>query len=80
MTCQEFADFLAEYLTGELRPETHAAFEHHLSVCINCVRYLDQYRETIALGRGAFDDASTSIPDDVPEDLVSAIIAARRGG
>ena len=79
MTCQEFAEFLADYVSGELRAETHTAFEHHLSLCINCVRYLDQYRQTIALGRGAFDDATASLPEDVPEDLVKAIVAARRG-
>ena len=79
MTCREFADFLADYLAGDLRPETHAAFERHLSLCVNCVRYLDQYRQTIVLGRRAFEDATAPIPEEVPDDLVRAIIAARRG-
>ena len=77
MTCREFADFMMDYLSGELSSESRAAFEHHLSVCINCQRYLDSYRETIALGKQAFDDEDTLLPAEVPEELVKAILAAR---
>ena len=77
MTCREFADFLADYMHGELRPETQAAFEHHLAQCVNCVRYLDHYRQTIALERRVFDDLSGELPDTIPEDLLAAIVAAR---
>jgi anti-sigma factor RsiW len=76
MTCRDFADFLDGYLAGDLPPETLGRFEHHLSVCPNCQRYLAQYRDAIALGRAAFGAADT-VPDDVPEDLVAAILAAR---
>ena len=48
MTCREFADFLAGYLSGELPPTVLTAFEHHLELCVNCVRYLEQYRQSIA--------------------------------
>ena len=37
MTCREFAEFLSDYLSGELSPETRAQFEGHLTVCPNCV-------------------------------------------
>ena len=55
MTCREFAEFLDGYLSGELPPAVLASFEHHLRLCVNCVRYLEQYRQSIALGRGAFE-------------------------
>jgi len=65
MTCRDFADFLDQYLAGDL------------SLCPNCVRYLSQYRDAIAMGRSAFHNLSDSVPVDVPEDLVAAILVAR---
>ena len=38
MTCREFADFMADYLTGELSEAIRAAFDHHLALCPNCER------------------------------------------
>ena len=78
MTCREFAEFIADYLSGELATETRAQFERHLTACRNCVAYLSNYRDTIALGRTAFDDDDASVPSDVPDDLVQAILASRR--
>ncbi len=77
LTCRELIDFLATYLDGELAPEPRAAFEAHLAVCPNCVNYLAGYRETIRLGKRAFDPEG-ELPSDVPSELVDAILAARR--
>jgi anti-sigma factor RsiW len=77
MTCRDFADFLDQYLAGDLSAATLARFERHLSLCPNCVRYLSQYRDAIAMGRSAFHNLSDSVPVDVPEDLVAAILVAR---
>jgi anti-sigma factor RsiW len=79
MTCREFADFLAEYLAGELPSGVQVRFEEHIAVCPNCVRYLAQYRESIALGRQAFQNLDGGLSSDVPEDLVAAILTARVG-
>ena len=78
MTCREFAEFISDYLAGELPPDARAQFEGHLDVCPNCVAYLSNYRDTIALGRRAFTDDDAALPDDVPDDLVQAILASRR--
>ena len=78
MTCREFADFVMDYLSGELPPQTRAQFEEHLAACINCRRYLTNYEETVKLGRRAFDDEDAAVPPEVPEDLIKAILAARR--
>ena len=77
MTCREFADFMMDYVSGELAPESRAEFEHHLSLCSNCRRYLAGYRETVTLGKRAFDDDDAPVPSQVPEELVKAILAAR---
>jgi anti-sigma factor RsiW len=77
VTCREFADFLAEYIDGELPVAALSHFEHHLSLCPNCRRYLDGYRATVKLGKAAFENPSDTVPADVPDDLVDAILAAR---
>ena len=78
MTCREFAEFIADFLDGELPATEHQQFERHLSRCVNCTRYLDSYRQSIALGKRAFDDDDAEVPSDVPEDLVKAILLTRR--
>jgi anti-sigma factor RsiW len=78
VTCRDAADFILEYLAGTLDPETNARFEWHLSRCANCIEYLVQYQRTIDLGRRAFDDDSApAVLEGMPEDLVTAILAAR---
>jgi anti-sigma factor RsiW len=77
LTCREFADFLMDYLSDELSTESRAAFEYHLSVCTNCQRYLASYRETIKLGKRAFENPEADLPSQVPDELVKAILAAR---
>jgi anti-sigma factor RsiW len=78
MTCREFIDFLADYLSGELPATQQAVFEEHLAICPDCVNYLDTYRETIRLGKAAFADPEDPVPEEVPEELVQAILSAVR--
>jgi hypothetical protein len=68
---------MADYLAGEMPSDLQQPFDHHLSLCINCQRYLTSYRETVALGKRAFADDDAALPGDVPEELVKAILAAR---
>jgi anti-sigma factor RsiW len=77
VTCREFADCLMDGLSGELDPDSGSAFEEHLRLCTNCERYLTSYKESVALGKHAFDDEHATAPSTVPENLVSAILAAR---
>ena len=63
---------------GESVTEVLEKFERHLSRCRNCTEYLAQYRATIDAGRAAYQDESATLPADVPEDLVQAILASWR--
>lgn len=79
MTCREFADFMADYLSGELPSATLAGFERHLTICSTCLAYLSDYEATIKAGKRAFAcDDGAAVPSSVPEDLIKAILAARR--
>lgn len=78
MTCQEFVGFLMAHLDGELSPAQLEAFHGHLGDCPPCITYLETYKESVALGRRVLcDDSEAPVPEDVPEGLVSAILAAR---
>ena len=78
LTCREVADFLADYLAGELGADDRSLFEEHLADCPECVAYLRSYADTIRLARNAWGEPDDPVPASVPEGLVRAILAARR--
>lgn len=78
ITCVEFETFLIDYMEGDLPARQRTVFEVHLKVCRECREYLAAYRQTIAVSGRAFEDHSAPVPRDVPEDLVAAILAARK--
>jgi len=77
MTCKELIEFLSDYLAGELPRDVVAAFEKHLAICPDCVAYISSYQKTIDLAKEAILTPDTPVPDDVPEDLVDAILATK---
>jgi anti-sigma factor RsiW len=79
ITCRELTDFLHQYLAGEIRGRRRAVFEAHLAVCDECVAYMRGYGEVVRLGKEAFADSDDPVLDDLPEDLVRAVLAARKG-
>jgi anti-sigma factor RsiW len=78
VTCREFVEFMTDYLSGELGADVLSLFERHLSLCPACHEYLAQYQQTVQAGRLAFEHPDEVVPAEVPEDLVRAILAARR--
>ena len=78
MTCRELVDFLGDYVAEELPAAERARFDAHLGECPECIAYLNGYRATIRLGKGAFAHPDDPVPETVPEKLVRAILAARR--
>lgn len=78
MTCREFIHFLTEYRSGELSQKQRTKFERHLAECADCLAYLRSYEETITLGKASFADPDAPVPQDVPEELIQAILASRR--
>ena len=81
MTCRDFIEFLWRYLSDELAPEERFEFDAHLAVCPECVSYLTSYQTTIELGKEALADPPNGpAPEDAPEELVQAILAARGKG
>ena len=77
MTCREVVDFLMAYDSGKRPPDQRRVFDTHIADCAACRTYLATYRATVAAAKNAFDLDDVSPP---PEDLVDAILAARRRG
>jgi anti-sigma factor RsiW len=75
--CREFVEFLMEYLDGALAEQERSVFEGHIEDCPACVNYLESYRETVRLGNSVCTP-DAEVPADVPEELVQAILSARR--
>ena len=77
MTCREFIEFLWRYVDNSLPREEREVFDEHLVKCPHCVKYLQSYRETVRIGKTVFANPEDTVPTEVPEDLVKAILAAR---
>ena len=80
MNCREFVDFIMAYLDGELDPEVHKTFEHHVGLCPPCGDYLAEYKTSVKLGKVAFEpcDEGGEVAPEVPERLLKAILEARK--
>ena len=77
MTCRELIEFLMDYHAGTLPAAQRASFEAHLALCPPCVVYLKTYDEAVKLGKGACSNPDDAVTDQIPEELVQAILAAR---
>lgn len=77
ITCRELEDFISDYLEGGLPFRKRFVFKLHLAFCRECRDYLASYRKAMALGKAVLRITNESLPEDIPEALVRAILAAR---
>ena len=77
INCGEFEAFLLDYLEGSLPARQRTVFELHMKLCRECREYLTAYRRTIEVSKRVFADSDAPLPEDVPEDLIRAILSAR---
>jgi anti-sigma factor RsiW len=47
-TCQQITELMVDYLTDKLRPSVKQEFAKHLSVCPDCVSFVNTYKKTIS--------------------------------
>jgi anti-sigma factor RsiW len=78
LTCRECVEFLMDYLEATLAVDVRATFERHLAACPNCVRYLESYKTTTSVCKKVFQSRDGETAPAVPEELIQAILAARR--
>ncbi len=78
ITCREFEDFIQDYLDGRLADASARRFERHMKICRECREYLEAYKTSLELGKRVLGPPGAPLPDDVPEDLIKAILDSRR--
>lgn len=78
ITCREFDGFILDYVEGRLAPRERRLFERHTRFCGPCQRYLERYRATDRLVMAARGTLADAPPADAPEELIQAILRARR--
>ncbi len=78
ISCREFEAFLIDYFDDSLPKRQRLVFEMHLKLCRECREYLIAFKRSIDVSKRVFTDLDEQVPDDVPEDLVRAIIDARK--
>lgn len=66
-TCKQMTDLVLGYSTGAIDARTKREFEQHLSLCPDCVSFLNTYKKTVAVTQSV---DSTEIPDNVRENIL----------
>lgn len=76
--CRTFESFLMDYHEGTLAEPSRRRFERHLAMCGLCRASYRGYVRSIELGQRLFEGETGPLPEDVPPELVSAVISAMR--
>jgi anti-sigma factor RsiW len=75
LSCRELVEFLDDYVEARLPAERLAVFERHIAACGDCRDYIAGYRRVQSAAHVVL---CADIAAPLPEDLVRAILAARR--
>ncbi len=73
ISCEEFGDFMADYLDGTMDTTVRRRFEFHLEACPMCRTHLEEYRAAVELAKASTSNAAAQ----APQELINAILAAR---
>jgi len=79
LTCKEFDDFMVDYLGDGLSVWQKYMCWLHVRMCRECAHFVREYKGTIELGKMAFQDMDDEVPASVPDELIKAALAHRKG-
>ena len=78
MTCRHVENFLMDYLEGRLSFWIRIRFNFHLLMCPDCPKYIQEYKNTIALGKKIFETSDDEAIGNVPDEILQAIMGANK--
>lgn len=78
LTCRQVEEFLMDYLEKRLGLWTTLQFHVHIFMCPNCTKYIQEYKNTIALEKQIFQNPDEEAIGNVPDDILQAIISVKR--
>ncbi len=76
VACRQLVELITDYLEDTLPPARRRAVQAHLDACGNCLEYLAQMRQVIALNRDTF--AARPGLDELPPALLDIVLEAYR--
>ena len=75
ITCQQFENFLIDYLEDRLSQKQRSLFERHMKVCPMCRTSLNSYLKVIEMGQViCAEDEKDLVFTAAPQELIDAII------
>ncbi len=74
LSCRKVEEFLMAYLDGELSLWSRVRFRFHLMICPSCTNYLEDYKNTVELGKHWFETLDEPATGKVPDQILNAII------
>lgn len=75
LVCQDFVEFVTDYLEGALPSRDAARFEAHLSECDGCAGYLEDMRRLV----GSLREVPPSPPDPATREALLHAFHELRG-
>ena len=78
MTCRHVENFLMDYLEGRLSFWVRVRFGLHIFMCPNCSKYMQEYKNTIALEKKIFENPDDEAIGNVPDEILQAIMGANK--
>lgn len=78
INCESFDTFIVDFLDGNLQEDQKLIFTKHLNECPPCKKYLKDYQKSIQLSQAVFSAEQEVDKQEMPEELVQAILAAKQ--
>ena len=78
INCQECADFIIDYVEGNLSDGVADDFKIHLEKCPPCLEYVESYRETMRVTKSLCCEEEKKKLGCCPESLIQKILLLRK--
>jgi len=74
--CKSLENFIIDFLEDNLPAHEKMMFQKHIGECKHCEDYLQGYRKSIELSKAALTGKTSDKVENIPDDMVAAILAA----
>lgn len=74
VNCQQAFELIGDFVDSDLSLKGRTRLRLHLLICRHCRRYFSSYRATIRAEKNAFLDVDEPGADEIPDDLIAAIL------
>ncbi|MGB7293283.1 MAG: zf-HC2 domain-containing protein [Thermodesulfobacteriota bacterium] len=69
LDCKKATALIQDYITGELEPDIASELEKHLSICPDCVAFLNTYKKTTDLVNSFYNKRPQTLKEGLKKSL-----------